>query len=99
MAKVKGDKKLYKRMRASGLRKRAARDLAHLPRIGSDGKRAPKAARQAIEQLRTVVAELESHASRGERKAAARKAARTRKRDEARRSSSARKAAKTRAAT
>jgi hypothetical protein len=97
MAKVKGSKKLYKRMRAGGVRKRVARELADLPRLGADGKRTPKPTRQAVERLQAVLSEIEHHARRGERKAAARKAARTRRAGAKRRSQSARKAAKSRA--
>ena len=41
MGKVKTNKKLYGRMRDSGVRKKVARELATPPAIGSDGKRAP----------------------------------------------------------
>jgi len=51
MAKKTGNKKLYNRMRASGVRKRLARELSALPGIGSDGKRAPKPIRDALSQL------------------------------------------------
>jgi hypothetical protein len=97
MAKVKGSDKLYKRLRDSGVRKRVARELSHLPGVGSAGKKAPKPARQALERLQAAVGELEKHTGRGDRKAAARKAARTRKRNQESRSRAARKAAKTRA--
>jgi hypothetical protein len=97
MAKVKGSKKVYKRLRDSGVRKRVARELSALPRLGADGKQAPKPARLAVERLQAAVKELEGHAGRGDRKAAARKAARTRRKNEQRRSTAARKAAKTRA--
>ena len=96
MAKVKRSKKLYGRMRASGVRKKVARELAALPHIGSSGKRAPKSVREAVEQLDTVVSELQKHARRGDRKAAGRKAARTRRAKAARRSQSAKRAAKAR---
>jgi hypothetical protein len=97
MAKVKGSDKLYKRLRDSGVRKRVARELSQLPVVGNAGKKAPRPARQALQRLQAAVSELEKHTGRGDRKAAARKAARTRKRNQQRRSSSARKAAKTRA--
>ena len=97
MAKAKGDKKLYQRMRSSGIRKRVARELSQLPVVGSDGKQAPKAAREAVERLQAVVSELQEHAGRGDRKAAARKAAQTRRGNAERRRTTARKAAKTRA--
>ena len=97
MAKRKGDNKLYERLRASGVRKRVARELSQLPLIGSRGKQPTKATRRAVERLQGVVAELQGHAGRGDRKAAARKAARTRAKKAEGRRASARKAAKTRA--
>ncbi len=83
-------------MRASGVRKKVARELSALPGIGSAGKRAPKPVRDALGQLESVVGELQKHAGRGDRKAAARKAARTRRQKTAKRSSAARKGAKAR---
>ena len=97
MAKVKGSDRLYKRLRDSGVRKRVARELSQLPGVGRAGKKAPKPARQALERLQAAVGELEKHTGRGDRKAAAQKAARTRKRNQQSRSRAARKAAKTRA--
>jgi hypothetical protein len=97
--KSKGNKKLYERMRVSGVRKRVARELSQLPRMGSGGKRVPKGVRQTFERLQAVVSELEGHAGRSDRKASARKAARTRRSKAKRRSSSARKASRTRART
>jgi hypothetical protein len=99
MGKAKRNKKLYERMRVSGVRKRVARELAQLPRMGSDGKRVPKGVRQTFEKLQAVVSELEGHTGRSDRKASARKAARTRRSNAKRRSSSARKASRTRART
>jgi hypothetical protein len=78
MAKIKGDKELYRRMRVSGVRKRVARELAGLPGLHSDGKRAPKALRDAVDRLEKVTTELRGHTTGVERKAGARKAARTR---------------------
>ena len=96
MAKTKANKKLYGRMRDSGVRKKVAKELANLPAIGSDGKRAPKPVREAVERLDSVVSELKKHSRRGERKAAARKGARTRKAKAARRSRAAKRGAKAR---
>jgi hypothetical protein len=98
MAKVKGSKKLYGRMRESGVRKKVARELATLPNIGSNGKRAPKSLRDAVDRLESVASELKKHARRGDRKAAARKAARTRQAKADRRSSAAKRGAGKRAA-
>jgi hypothetical protein len=96
MAKVKGSKKLYGRMRDSGVRKKVARQLAVLPGVASDGKRPPKPVRDAVERLEGVVDELQRHASRGDRKAAARKGARTKRAKAERRSRSAKRGAKAR---
>jgi hypothetical protein len=97
MAKTKQSKKLYSRIRASGVRKKIARQLSELPAHASGGKRAPKPLREAVDRLEATVVELRDHSARGKRKAAARKAARTRgaKADSRRRA--ARKGARKRA--
>ena len=94
MAKTK-NKKLYHRMRASGVRKKLARDLSALPAKGH--KKAPKPLREAVDRLDATVSELRSHVGGSDRKAAAKKAARTRRANAKRRSASARKGARTRA--
>ena len=89
---------LFERLRANGLRKRVARDLADaLAAAGASGP--SKAAQARIASLRKTVADLEDRAKGGpaKRKAAAKKAAATRKRKAAQRSAAAKKAAKTRA--
>jgi hypothetical protein len=96
MAKTK-NKRLYDRMRASGVRKKLARDLSVLPAKGS--KRAPKPLRRAVDRLDATVSELRSHVGGSDRKAAAKKAARTRRANAKKRSASARKGARTRAKT
>jgi hypothetical protein len=97
MAKVKTDKKLYERMRAHGLRKKVARQLSELPSHVSNGKQAPKPIRQTVDLLDEITKELKGKAKSGDRKAAARKAARTRKTKADQRARSARKSARTRA--
>ncbi len=99
MAKNQSSKKLYKRMREHGLRKRVARQVAGLPGQVSGGKRAPKPMRDAVNRLESAVSELRDHARRGDRKASARKAARTRKANARSRSSAARKGARKRSKT
>jgi len=79
MAKGKQNKKLYSRMRASGVRKKIARQLSEIPGHASSGKRTPKPLREAVERLEGAVGELKDRSRRGDRKAAARKAARTRR--------------------
>jgi microsomal dipeptidase-like Zn-dependent dipeptidase len=91
MAKTKQSKRLYSRMRAGGVRKKIARQLSELPGHVSGGKRAPKPLREAVERLEAAVVELKDHSRRGDRKAAARKAARTRRAKAQSRSSAARK--------
>jgi hypothetical protein len=98
MAKTR-DKKLYSRMRASGVRKKVARQLTELPAHAKGGKRPPKPLRDAVDRLEETVTELRGHIGRGDRKTAARKAARTRQAKAKRRSSSARKSARGRAKT
>ncbi len=97
MAKSQTDV-LFERLRANGLRKRVARDLSSALSKGS-GTRAGKAANGTITELRKLVAELEDRAKGGpeKRKAAAKKAAATRKREANKRSAAAKKAARTRA--
>jgi hypothetical protein len=89
---------LFDRLRATGLRKRVARDLSSA--LGKAGNtRASKSAQGTIGDLRKLVEELEDRARGGpqKRSAAAKKAATTRKQQAAKRSAAARKAARTRA--
>ena len=97
MAKVQGSKKLYGQLRASGVRKKVAKELATLPEIASHGTRTPKAVRDAVGRLDDVVSELQKHTRRANRKAAGRKAARTRGAKAERRSRAAKRAARSRA--
>jgi hypothetical protein len=92
------DNQLFDRLRATGLRKRVARDLS-----GALGKasstRASKTAQGTVADLRRLVEDLEDRARGGpaKRQAAAKKAAATRKRKAVARSTAAKKAARTRA--
>jgi hypothetical protein len=97
MAKTKPNKKLYSRMRAGGVRKKIARELSELPAHVSGGKTAPKPLRAAIDRLDAAVGELKDHSRRGDRKAAARKAAKTRRAKAESRHRAARKGARSRA--
>ena len=96
---TKLDRNLYKSLRSKGLRKSVARDLAGAARKAGGGKRGPQALRSAVTDLRSLASELEDRAKGGpgRRKAAAKKAAQTRKRKQVKRSQAAKKAAKTRA--
>jgi hypothetical protein len=92
------DNQLFDRLRASGLRKRVARDLSSA--LGSaKSSRPSKAAQGTIGELRSLVDELEDRATGGpaKRTAAAKKAAATLKRLAAARSAAAKKGARTRA--
>jgi hypothetical protein len=95
MAKTKQSKTLYSRMRASGVRKKVARELTELPRQVKSGK-APRSVRDTVDRLEGAVSELRDHLGRGDRKTAARKAARTRKAKAQKRSAAARKGARKR---
>ena len=98
-AKTKQDKKLYNRMRASGVRKKVARELTDLPSHLRRGKQPPKPLRHAVERLEATVSELREHVGRSDRKAAGRKAPRTRKAKKAKRAAAARKGARRRTKT
>ena len=95
---AKTDRDLFDTLRARGLRKSAANNLAKA--FGRADKSPPsKGAKRAVSQLRDLVSELESKVGRADRKrsAAAKKAAATRKRKADQRSAAAKKAAETRA--
>ena len=95
MAKKSIDPKVFKELRASGFRKRVARDLA------TAEKDAGRLLSQRIDDLRTLAADLEDRAKRGpqKRSEAAKKAAKTRRRKAQARSAAAKKGARTRAKT
>ena len=99
MAKrTKQNQDLFQTLRASGLRKRVARNVAKVSK-SADG-RIPAPARKAIDDLRSLAGELENRlggSAAQRRKAGALKAARTRKAKAAKRSQAAKKAARTRA--
>lgn len=94
MAKTGLDTDLFNRLRATGMRKRAARAIAEA------GDNSSKLVRATVDELRSVADQLEDRARGGPKKArseAAKKAANTRKRDAAKRSAAAKKGAATRA--
>lgn len=95
MAK-KGQKKLYSKLRSQGVRKKTAR-LASSTATGLDGKgQVPKPLKGAIGDLRGALDQLEGRVEAHDRRAAGRKAARTRQRKAEQRSEAARKAARKR---
>jgi hypothetical protein len=99
MANRKQNKKLYSRMRENGVRKKVARQLTDLTaRVGGGKKKPPKPMREAVDRLEATVQELRAHVGRSDRKAAGRKAARTRAANSRKRSAAGRKAARSRSA-
>lgn len=98
MAKNNRDEDLFRRLRAHGLRKRAAKIVSD----ATDRRRKPaRAVNQVLSDLHKVLNEAEDRISGGpaKRKAAAKKAVRTRRETARRRSTAAKKAARTRAKT
>jgi hypothetical protein len=96
VATRKLDEDLFKRLRATGLRKKVARVIAE----GTDGRRKPaRSVRNVLDDLKGLVNEVEDRAKGGpaKRSATARKAAATRQRNARGRSTAAKKAARTRA--
>jgi hypothetical protein len=96
MAKSKREKELARKLRAGGLRKRSAKLIAG----ASDGRRKPtKKVQRVVDDLGKVLSDHEDRVKGGpaKRKAAAKKAAKTRKQNAARRSKAAKKGARTRA--
>jgi hypothetical protein len=92
---TKLDEDLFRRLRASGLRKKVARAIAE----STDGRRKPaRSVRSVLDNLKGLVEEVEDRAKGGpaKRGAAARKAAATRRRNATARSTAAKKAARTR---
>jgi hypothetical protein len=95
---AKTDRDLFDTLRARGLRKSAASNLAKA--FGrADNSPPSKGAKRAVSELRDLLGELEGRVGGGDRKRkeAAKKAAATRKRKANQRSAAAKKAAQTRA--
>jgi uncharacterized sporulation protein YeaH/YhbH (DUF444 family) len=88
---------LFEMLRARGLRKRVARSLADA--TAKTNRRTPKGVKKVTSDLRSLAREIEDRATGGpaKRKAAAKKAAATRKRKANARSAAAKKGARTRA--
>lgn len=97
MARKSRQDEIFEMLRARGLRKRVARSISEA--AASTQKRTPKSVKKATADLRTLARDIEDRATGGpaKRKAAAKKAAATRKRQAAKRSAAAKKGAKTRA--
>src|ERR1700750_2759805 len=90
---------LVERLRMGGLRRKVAETVASGVNGARAGRKPPKQVSGVITELRKLADELEDRAKGGpaKRKAAAKKAAATRKRKAAKRSAAAKKAARTRA--
>ena len=99
MAKKSARDELADRLHVSGLRRKVADQVASGIDTVRPGRKAPKGVRGVISELKAVTADLEDRAKGGpaRRKAAAKKAAATRKRKAAKRSAAAKKGARTRA--
>jgi hypothetical protein len=96
MAKNNLERDLVRRLRATGIKKRSAELLAS----ATDGRRKPaKQVRRVVDDLSKLLSDAEDRVTGGpaKRKAAAKKAARTRQKNAAKRSTAAKKAARTRA--
>lgn len=96
MAKTTRNQELVRKLHASGIRKRAAGLIAD----ATDGRRKPaKQVQRVLNDLSSALRHAEDRVSGGpaKRRAAAKKAARTRKLKAAKRSAAAKKGARTRA--
>jgi hypothetical protein len=99
MAKKSRQQELADRLHVGGLRRKVAESLAAGVAAARPGRKPPKGVDRVIAELKSITAELEDRAKGGpgKRKAAAKKAAATRKRNAAKRRTAAKKAARTRA--
>ena len=97
MARKSRRDEIFETLRARGLRKSVARSIADAS--AKTSRRTPKGVKKVAADLRSLASEIEDRATGGpaKRKAAAKKAANTRKRNAAKRSAAAKKGAKTRA--
>jgi hypothetical protein len=96
MAK-KRDKDLFDILRKSGVRKKVAKAASESAATAKNGKPG-EAVTQTVQSLKKAASDLEQHVHRSSGSDAAKKAARTRKRNAAKRSEAAKKGARTRAA-
>ena len=97
VAKTKADKKLYTRLRDSGIRKKVAKGVAEA--IPAKGQKKPTMAHRVADELTAAANSIRDRAGGGSRKRskAAKKSARTRKANVAKRGNSAKKGARSRA--
>jgi hypothetical protein len=99
MARKSAREDLVERLRLGGLRRKVAEQVASGVNGARAGRKPPKAVRCVLDELKALTAEIEDRATGGpaKRRAAAKKAATTRKRKALARSQAAKKAARTRA--
>jgi hypothetical protein len=97
MARSKREQDLFDMLRARGLRKRVADQVASA--AGKSNGRLPKSVQNVLGDLRSLAGDVEDRVTgkAGKRSEAAQKAARTRKRNATKRSAAAKKGARTRA--
>jgi hypothetical protein len=97
MARKSRQDELFDMLRARGLRKRVAKSVSEA--TGRANRSTPKGVKKVANDLRALATEIEDRATGGptKRKAAAKKAANTRKRKANQRSAAAKKGARTRA--
>jgi uncharacterized sporulation protein YeaH/YhbH (DUF444 family) len=97
MARKSRQDEIFEMLRARGLRKRVARSIADAS--ARTNRNTPKGVKRVTSDLRSLASEIEDRVTGGpaKRKAAAKKAANTRKRNATKRSAAAKKGAKTRA--
>ena len=96
MAK-KRDNDLFDSLRKSGVRKKVAKAASESVAAAKNGQ-PPKAVTETVENLKQAASDLERHVHGSSSSDAAKKAARTRKRNATRRSEAAKQGARTRAA-
>jgi uncharacterized sporulation protein YeaH/YhbH (DUF444 family) len=97
MARKSRQDELFEMLRARGLRKRVAKSVSEA--TGKANRNTPQGVKKVANDLRALASEIEDRATGGpaKRKAAAKKAANTRKRKANQRSAAAKKGARTRA--
>jgi uncharacterized sporulation protein YeaH/YhbH (DUF444 family) len=97
MARKSRQDELFEMLRARGLRKRVAKSISEA--ASRANRSSPTGVKKVANDLRALASEIEDRATGGpaKRKAAAKKAANTRKRNATKRSTAAKKAARTRA--
>jgi hypothetical protein len=96
---AKRDQDFIDRLRSSGLRKKVARQVHDATSSARGRSKPPKAVRGVLDNLKALTSEIEDRITGGpgKRRATAKKAAATRKRNAAKRSAAAKKGARTRA--